>query len=116
MKKYSDHTFVIPVHPNPNVKDKIHVRLGEFENVKLLTPLDYPNLVYLMKNAKLILTDSGGIQEEAPSFACPTIVLRYETERKEGIDAGVSILVGADYDKILAESEKFFLLSARRHV
>ena len=59
-----------------------------------------------MKNAKLILTDSGGIQEEAPSFACPTIVLRYETERKEGIDAGVSILVGADYDKILSESEK----------
>ena len=105
-EKYSDHTFVIPVHPNPNVKDKIHNRLEKFKNIKLLTPLDYPNLVYLMKNAKLILTDSGGIQEEAPSFACPTIVLRYETERKEGIDAGVSVLVGADYDKILAESEK----------
>ena len=112
VQKYADHTFVIPVHPNPNVKDKIHARLGKFENVKLLTPLDYPNLVYLMKNAKLILTDSGGIQEEAPSFACPTIVLRYETERKEGIDAGVSILVGADYDKILTESEK--VLSVER--
>ena len=72
----------------------------------LLEPLDYPYLVYLMKNAKLILTDSGGIQEEAPTFACPTLVMRYETERKEGIDAGVSMLVGADYDKILAESEK----------
>ena len=59
-----------------------------------------------MKNAKLILTDSGGIQEEAPTFACPTLVMRYETERKEGIEAGVSMLVGADYDKILAESEK----------
>ena len=59
-----------------------------------------------MKNAKLILTDSGGIQEEAPSFACPTLVMRYETERKEGIEAGVSILVGADYDKIIKESEK----------
>lgn len=105
-KKYTDHTFVIPVHPNPNVKDKIHARLGNYTNVKLLTPLDYPNLVYLMKNAKLILTDSGGIQEEAPSFACPTIVMRYETERKEGIEAGVSVLVGADYDKILSESEK----------
>jgi UDP-N-acetylglucosamine 2-epimerase (non-hydrolysing) len=59
-----------------------------------------------MKNAKLILTDSGGIQEEAPSFGCPTLVMRYETERQEGIDAGVSILVGADYDKIIFESEK----------
>lgn len=61
----------------------------------------------MQKHAKLILTDSGGIQEEAPSFACPTLVMRYETERKEGIEAGVSKLVGADYDKILKESEKF---------
>ncbi len=103
--KYNDHTFVIPVHPNPNVKDKIHSRLGNYQNIKLLTPLDYPNLVYLMKNAKLILTDSGGIQEEAPSFGCPTLVMRYETERQEGIDAGVSILVGADYNKIIENSE-----------
>ena len=101
---YADHQFIIPVHPNPNVKDKIHSRLSKYENIKLLSPLDYPNLVYLMKNAKLILTDSGGIQEEAPSFGCPTLVMRYETERQEGIDAGVSILVGADYDKIIAYS------------
>lgn len=106
VKKYSDHTFVIPVHPNPNVKNKIHNRLENFENVHLLEPLDYPYLVYLMKNAKLILTDSGGIQEEAPTFACPTLVMRYETERKEGIEAGVSKLVGADYEKIILESEK----------
>ena len=105
-QKYSDHTFVIPVHPNPNVKNKIYSRLEKYNNIKLLAPLDYPNLVYLMKNAKLILTDSGGIQEEAPSFGCPTLVMRYETERKEGIDAGVSILVGADYEKIIFESEK----------
>ena len=104
-EKFSDHTFVIPVHPNPNVKNKIYERLGAYENVKLLTPLDYPYLVYLMKNAKLILTDSGGIQEEAPSFGCPTLVMRYETERQEGIDAGVSTLVGADYDKIVSLSE-----------
>ncbi|MBR5555494.1 UDP-N-acetylglucosamine 2-epimerase (non-hydrolyzing) [bacterium] len=104
--KYSDHTFVIPVHPNPNVKDKIHSKLSKYSNINLLEPLDYPNLVYLMKNAKLILTDSGGIQEEAPSFGCPTLVMRYETERQEGIDAGVSVLVGADYDKIISESEK----------
>jgi UDP-N-acetylglucosamine 2-epimerase (non-hydrolysing) len=104
--KYTDHTFVIPVHPNPNVKNKIHDRLGNFKNIHLLKPLDYPYLVYLMKNAKLILTDSGGIQEEAPTFACPTLVMRYETERKEGIEVGVSKLVGADYDKIIEESEK----------
>lgn len=103
--EYKDHTFVIPVHPNPNVKDKIHARLEKYSNVKLLKPLDYPYLVYLMKNAKLILTDSGGIQEEAPSFGCPTLVMRYETERQEGIDAGVSVLVGADYDKIVSYSE-----------
>ena len=109
--KYSDHTFVIPVHPNPNVKNKIHERLGVVKNIHLLPPLDYPYLVYLMKNAKLILTDSGGIQEEAPSFACPTLVMRYETERKEGIEAGVSKLVGADYDKIIAESEKILAFS-----
>lgn len=101
VNKYQDHHFIIPVHPNPNVKDKIHSRLEKYSNVYLLKPLDYPYLVYLMKNAKLILTDSGGIQEEAPSFGCPTLVMRYETERQEGIDAGVSVLVGADYDKIV---------------
>ena len=106
VKTYTDHKFVIPVHPNPNVKCKIHSRLGEYENVFLLKPLDYPYLVYLMKNAKLILTDSGGIQEEAPSFGCPTLVMRYETERQEGIDAGVSVLVGADYDKIVSLSSE----------
>ena len=105
VNKYKEHTFFFFFHPNPNVKDKIHSRLEKYNNVKLLKPLDYPNLVYLMKNAKLILTDSGGIQEEAPSFGCPTLVMRYETERQEGIDAGVSVLVGADYDKIISYSE-----------
>lgn len=103
--KYTDHTFVIPVHPNPNVKDKIYEKLGKLSNIHLLTPLDYPYLVYLQRNAKLILTDSGGIQEEAPTFGCPTLVMRYETERQEGIEAGVSTLVGADYARILSLSE-----------
>lgn len=106
VKKYSDHKFILPVHPNPNVKCKVHKKLENYKNVHLLEPLDYPNLVYLMKNAKLILTDSGGIQEEAPSFGCPTFVMRYETERQEGIEAGVSVLVGADYDKIVSLSEE----------
>ena len=104
--KYNDHTFVLPVHPNPNVREKVINSLGKLENIHLLDPLDYPYLVYLMKNAKLILTDSGGIQEEAPTFGCPTLVMRYETERQEGVEAGVSILVGADYDVIMQSSEK----------
>ncbi len=106
IQAFPDHNFVIPVHPNPNVKCKIYSCLGEYENVYLMPPLDYPYLVYLMKNAKLILTDSGGIQEEAPSFGCPTLVMRYETERQEGVDAGVSVLVGADYDKIISYSSE----------
>lgn len=105
-EKYQDHTFVIPVHPNPNVHDKIHSRLCEYPQIKLIEPLDYPYMVYLMKKAKLILTDSGGIQEEAPTFGCPTLVMRYETERQEGIDAGVSVLVGADTEKIVKYSSE----------
>ena len=108
---FKDHHFVIPVHPNPNVKDKIYSRLEKYSNVYLLKPLDYPYLVYLMKNAKLILTDSGGIQEEAPSFGCPTLVMRYETERQEGIDAGVSVLVGAEYHKIISLSSEILTKS-----
>lgn len=108
---FKDHHFVIPVHPNPNVKDKIYSRLEKYSNVYLLKPLDYPYLVYLMKNAKLILTDSGGIQEEAPSFGCPTLVMRYETERQEGIDAGVSVLVGAEYQKIISLSSEILTKS-----
>lgn len=103
-KKYSDHNFIIPVHPNPNVKEKIYSKFVNYKNVKLLSPLDYPNLVYLMSKCKLVMTDSGGIQEEAPSFGCPTLVLRYKTERTEGIKAGVSKLVGADKEKIVNEA------------
>lgn len=105
-EKHTSHNFIIPVHPNPNVKEKIFKHLDNIKNIHLLAPLDYPNLVYLMKNAKLILTDSGGIQEEAPSFGCPTLVMRYETERQEGIEAGVSTLVGAEYDKIVKLSDE----------
>lgn len=105
-EKYSDHQFVLPVHPNPNVHDKVYAALGNLANVILTNPLDYPELVCLMKNTKLVLTDSGGIQEEAPTFGNPVLVMRYETERTEGVDAGFAKLVGADIDKILGESDK----------
>lgn len=99
--EFPDHQFVLPVHPNPNVHDKVYERLGNLSNVILTNPLDYPELVCIMKNAKLVLTDSGGIQEEAPTFGAPVLVMRYETERTEGVDAGFAKLVGADIDKIL---------------
>lgn len=104
-KKYTDHQFVLPVHPNPNVHDKVYAALEKLPNVILTEPLDYPELVCLMKNTKLVLTDSGGIQEEAPTFGNPVLVMRYETERTEGISAGFATLVGADIDKILSESD-----------
>jgi UDP-N-acetylglucosamine 2-epimerase (non-hydrolysing) len=103
-QKFSDHQFVLPVHPNPNVHDKIYNVLGKISNVVLTTPMDYPELVCVMKNAKLVLTDSGGIQEEAPTFGSPVLVMRYETERKEGVDAGFAKLVGADVEKIISEA------------
>lgn len=102
--KFKDHSFLIPVHPNPNVKNKIYEELSSISNVILTNPLEYPMLISVMKNSKLILTDSGGIQEEAPSFNVPILVLRYETERIEGVNAGFSKLVGADYDKIISEA------------
>jgi UDP-N-acetylglucosamine 2-epimerase (non-hydrolysing) len=102
-EQYNDHQFVLPVHPNPNVKNEIYNTLAEYKNIVLTEPLTYPKLVAIMQNTKLILTDSGGIQEEAPSFGNPVLVMRYETERQEGVEAGFAKLVGADYDKILKE-------------
>ncbi|MDR2338453.1 MAG: UDP-N-acetylglucosamine 2-epimerase (non-hydrolyzing) [Deltaproteobacteria bacterium] len=107
--KFIDHQFVLPVHPNPNVHDKIYTALKNIQNVILTNPLDYPELVCVMKHAKLILTDSGGIQEEAPSFGVPVLVLRYETERVEAISAGFAKLVGADSDKIFKEASAVLL-------
>lgn len=104
-QKYTDHQFVLPVHPNPNVHDKVYAALENLPNVILTEPLDYPELVCLMKNTKMVLTDSGGIQEEAPTFGNPVLVMRYETERTEGVTAGFAKLVGADIDKILFECD-----------
>ena len=112
-KKYTDHQFVLPVHPNPNVHDKVYAALQGLPNVVLTEPLNYPELVCIMKSAKLVLTDSGGIQEEAPTFGAPVLVMRYETERIEGVSAGFAKLVGADTDKILFESD--IILSKEKH-
>jgi UDP-N-acetylglucosamine 2-epimerase (non-hydrolysing) len=92
------------------VRGKVYAALGKRANITLTEPLNYPELVRVMKNAKLVLTDSGGIQEEAPSFGVPTLVMRYETERTEGIKAGFTKLVGADSGKIIEEAAR--ILSA----
>ncbi|NLN69867.1 MAG: UDP-N-acetylglucosamine 2-epimerase (non-hydrolyzing) [Chloroflexi bacterium] len=96
--------MVYPVHLNPNITEPVYQALSNIDNIHLLPPLDYLPLVHLMKHAALILTDSGGIQEEAPSFGIPTLVLRQHTERQEGVHAGTLKLVGTDPEVIFSEA------------
>lgn len=103
--KYPDIQIVYPVHPNPNIKATAHEILKR-ANIELIRPLDYHELIWLMNKSNIILTDSGGIQEEAPSLGKPVLVLRDVTERMEGVEAGTAILVGSDKEKIVYETEK----------
>ena len=106
-KRYENEiTLVYPVHLNPNIQGPVYEELDGIPNIILLPPLDYLPLVHLMKHATLILTDSGGIQEEAPSFGIPTLVLRETTERQEGVIAGTLKLVGTDAGRIVAEAQR----------
>ena len=98
-----DIQIVYPVHLNPNVKGPVYEILGDIENIKLIHPLAYPAFVWLMNKAKLIITDSGGVQEEAPSLGKPVLVMRDTTERPEAVEAGTVILVGTDKEKIVSE-------------
>lgn len=95
--------FVYPVHPNPNVVSTVFEILADIPNVSLLKPIDYLSMVHLMKRAVLILTDSGGVQEEAAAFGIPVLVLRKVTERPEGIEAGAAKLVGTQRAEIVAK-------------
>jgi UDP-N-acetylglucosamine 2-epimerase (non-hydrolysing) len=104
VENHSDVEMVIPVHPNPNVRNILHQTLGNRENIHLIDPLDYEPFCRLMERANLILTDSGGIQEEAPSLSKPVLVLRDETERPEAVDMGTVKLVGPHYERILSEA------------
>jgi len=99
-----DIEVVYPVHPNPNVREPAQELLAGHERVHLTRPLDYLDLVAALRAASLVLTDSGGIQEEAPTFGVPVLVLREVTERPEGIEAGVAVLVGTDRRRIVARS------------
>lgn len=105
--KYSDVDFVYPMHLNPNVRKPIHEVFGKnlsnFDNMFFIEPLEYLSFVYLMEKSSLLLTDSGGIQEEAPGLGKPVLVMRDTTERPEALKAGTVKLVGTDYDKIISE-------------
>jgi UDP-N-acetylglucosamine 2-epimerase (non-hydrolysing) len=99
-----DVQIVYPVHPNPNVTDPVRRRLGGLANVVLIEPLDYVPFVDLMRRAWILLTDSGGVQEEGPSLGKPILVMREKTERPEAVEAGTVRLVGTDVERIVSEA------------
>jgi len=101
-----DVEIVYPMHLNPNVQEPVNRVLSGFKNIHLITPQDYLPFIYLMKRSFLILTDSGGVQEEAPSLGKPVLVMRDTTERPEAVSAGTVRLVGTDCDKIVTETER----------
>jgi UDP-N-acetylglucosamine 2-epimerase (non-hydrolysing) len=100
-ERFPDHDFIYPVHLNPNVQGPVYERLGSRKSIRLITPQSYRPFVALMRGCRLVLTDSGGIQEEAPSLGKPVLVMRDTTERPEGVDAGTVKLVGADARRIV---------------
>jgi UDP-N-acetylglucosamine 2-epimerase (non-hydrolysing) len=107
-EKYPEIHFIYPMHLNPNVREPIHEVFNDDkkENLHLIEPLDYLPFVYLMEKSRLILTDSGGIQEEAPSLGKPVLVMRDTTERPEALEAGTVRLVGTDYGRIVSEASR----------
>ena len=111
--KFKDVHFVWPVHLNPAVHDVVHAKFSDHPQIHLVKPLDYPSLLAVIDKAEFILTDSGGLQEESPSFHKPVLILRGTTERPEVVEVGAGILVGTDQEKIIQESEK--LLTDAEH-
>ena len=99
--KYPNIHFVYPVHPNPNVIKIVYETLQGINNIHLIKPLEYEPFVYLLKNSHIVLTDSGGIQEEAPSLGKPVLLMRNTTERPEAVKAGTVEIVGTNYQQII---------------
>ncbi len=102
----SDIEIVYPVHPNPNVRKAVDEVLRDQERIHLIEPLDYLSFVHLLKRAAIVLTDSGGIQEEAPSLGIPVLVMREVTERPEAVEAGTAMLVGNSYEGIVENVQR----------
>ena len=105
-EEHIDCQIIYPVHLNPNVQKPVYKYLTNIDNIKLIEPLSYPAFVWLMEKSYLIITDSGGVQEEAPSLGKPVLVMRNTTERPEAVEAGTVLLVGTDTNKILFETKK----------
>jgi len=105
-EKNSDVQIIYPVHLNPNVQKPVYELLADVENIKLIAPLSYPAFVWLMNKSYLIITDSGGVQEEAPSLGKPVLVMRDTTERPEAVEAGTVLLVGTDKNKIVNNTQE----------
>ncbi len=103
-EKYPNDLFIYPVHPNPLVKNAAEELLSDHDNILLLPPLDYPEFVALMTDSYLIISDSGGVQEEAPSLGIPVLVTRKTTERVEAVESGTVKLVGTEYEQIVQEA------------
>jgi len=103
-ERFPDHAFVYPVHLNPSVQEPVHRLLGARENVHLVDPAAYPEFVWLMDRSTLILTDSGGVQEEAPTLRKPVLVMRDTTERPEAVEAGAARLVGTSAENIVSHA------------
>jgi UDP-N-acetylglucosamine 2-epimerase (non-hydrolysing) len=101
-RRYKSVQFVYPMHFNPNVREPVSRILKSIDNVFLIEPLDYPYLIWLMEKVYFVLTDSGGIQEEAPALGKPVLVMRDVTERQEGIEAGTAKLVGTKYETLVS--------------
>src|SRR5207237_5851008 len=97
---------IYPVHPNPNIHGPVHARLSQVSNIHLIEPLGYVDFVDLMSRAYLLITDSGGVQEEGPSLGKPILVLRDKTERPEAVEAGTVPLVGTDHSRIVCEARR----------
>ncbi|MCZ8216504.1 MAG: UDP-N-acetylglucosamine 2-epimerase (non-hydrolyzing) [Cyclobacteriaceae bacterium] len=112
-ERMPDYNIIYPVHLNPNVQNPVNTILGGVKNVYLINPQSYPEFLWLMSKSQLIITDSGGIQEEAPSLGKPVLVMRDTTERPEAVEAGTVILVGTNRDKIVNETIKLLLDSER---
>ena len=101
-----DVAVIFPVHLNPNVREVMNAELAGLDNVALIEPLDYPHFARLLDISHLMLSDSGGVQEEAPALGKPVLVMRETTERPEGVEAGTALLVGTDPDRIVAETTR----------
>ena len=114
-KQFSDHRFIYPVHLNPHVQGPVYEQLGDFENIKLIPPQGYRPFVALMNACRIVLTDSGGVQEEAPGLGKPVLVMRDTTERPEGVQAGTVKLIGTRAETIVSEVTQLLTNASTYH-